>query len=72
MSLVQIDRQPHEWSEARLVELKHRHEDLMRRRTAHGQRSGIVLEPPPAGTQMGWLLAAATEVRAAIEQPGRN
>jgi len=54
---VQIDRQPHEWSEARLVELKHRHEDLMRRRTAHGQRSGIVLEGPPAGTQMGWLIS---------------
>jgi hypothetical protein len=53
---VQIDRQSHEWSEARLMDLKRRHEDLMSRRTAHGEHSGFVFEAPPAGTQMGWLI----------------
>lgn len=52
-----IDRQPHEWTEGRLLALKHRHEVLMRERTAHGERSGLVFESPPSNTRMEWMIS---------------
>jgi hypothetical protein len=50
-----IDCQPAEWTEARLLERKAQHEGLMRQRTDHGERSGLIFEVPPSDIRMQML-----------------
>lgn len=54
---VRIDRQPGEWTVGRLHALKAHHEQLMAARTSHGERGGIIFEPPAPDKKMGLLVS---------------
>lgn len=52
----EIDQQPGEWTEQRLLAVKARHEALMAQRTGHGERAGLTFESPAEDTKMPMII----------------